>query len=410
MAQLQADVGGDTKPAFNRSLAVAMLILALNLRVPFLAVTPLFPFIKLDYGLSNSVISLLTVLPLFVFAMGSFLASFIAERWGIGRTLMGGLCSIFVGEIIRYVGGEPGLFIGTVCLSAGIVLGNVLLPSLIRGFFTGHVGLMTGAYSTLAQVATTLFLAFAVPLTLLMGWHDAVMIVSIAAVVALALWWPYRKLELPKRATDNAVGDGPKRFMWQRLKALYSQPLAWQISFFMGLQSLVFFCSATWIPTLAISRGLTPTQGGLLGFLLQGGALICSFLTPLVMARVKKQSVLTACITLLNVVGLVLLLNSTTFQTIAIATLVISVAVGSTFVIGLMYFVVRSPSAQTAALVSGTGQSIGYTLAALGPLMMGVLVDITGTWSVPITVVICIVFVCAWCGYLGGRQRVLKEV
>ena len=128
------------------------------------------------------------------------------------------------------------------------------------------------------------------------------------------------------------------------------------------------------------------------------------------MARVKKQSVLTACITLLNVVGLVLLLNSTTFQTIAIATLVISVAVGSTFVIGLMYFVVRSPSAQTAALVSGTGQSIGYTLAALGPLMMGVLVDITGTWSVPITVVICIVFVCAWCGYLGGRQRVLKEV
>lgn len=408
MALLKDGVTDATKPAVNWSLAVAMLFLALNLRVPFLAVTPLFPFIKLDYGLSNSVISLLTVLPLFVFALGSFLASFIAERWGIGRTLLGGLCSILLGELIRYVGGEPGLFIGTVCLSAGIVLGNVLLPSLIRAFFAGHVGLMTGAYSTLAQVATTLFLAFAVPLTLLMGWHDAVMIVSVAAVVALVLWWPHRKLKLPQRAHESDLAA--KRSMWQRLKALYSQPLAWQISLFMGLQSLVFFCSATWIPTLAISRGLTPTQGGILGFLLQGGALICSFLTPLVMARVKTQSVLTACITLFNVVGLLLLLNGTTFQAIAIATLVISAGVGSTFVIGLMYFVLRSPSAQTAALVSGTGQSIGYTLAALGPLMMGILVDITGTWSTPISVVIGIVFICAWCGYLGGRQRVLKEV
>lgn len=408
MAQLEAGVAEATKPEFDRSLAVAMLILALNLRVPFLAVTPLFPFIKMDYGLSNSVISLLTVLPLFVFAVGSFLASFIAERWGIGRTLLGGLVSILLGEVIRYVGGEPGLFIGTVCLSAGIVLGNVLLPSLIRAFFTSRAGLMTGAYSTLAQVATTVFLAFAVPLTMIMGWHDAVMVVSIAAIVALILWWPHRKLVLPKRAYDSE--GAPTRSMWQRLKALYRQPLAWQISFFMGLQSLVFFCSATWIPTLAISRGLTPTEGGLLGFMLQGGALVCSFLIPLVMARVNNQSILTACITLLNAIGLALLLNGTTFQAIAVATMVISVAVGSTFVIGLMYFVVRSPSAQMAALVSGTGQSIGYTLAALGPLMMGVLVDITGTWTTPIIVVICIVFVCAWCGYLGGRKLLLKEV
>ena len=67
---------------------------------------------------------------------------------------------------------------------------------------------------------------------------------------------------------------------------------------------------------------------------------------------------------------------------------------GAAFSLALTFFALRAPDPGHAAALSGMAQSVGYLLAAGGPFLFGVLRDVTGTWRVPLalllTVTICL--------------------
>jgi CP family cyanate transporter-like MFS transporter len=44
----------------------------------------------------------------------------------------------------------------------------------------------------------------------------------------------------------------------------------------------------------------------------------------------------------------------------------------------------RARTSDATAVLSGFVQSVGYTVAAVGPLTAGVLYDLTGAWDVPL--------------------------
>nr|WP_256592317.1 MFS transporter [Pseudomonas sp. 2995-3] len=85
----------DTKNKWHAiALVAGILLIAVNLRVPFTSIAPVLPLIQNDFGLSASALGLLTSLPLLAFAAFSPLSASVARRFGIERTLFGALLVI----------------------------------------------------------------------------------------------------------------------------------------------------------------------------------------------------------------------------------------------------------------------------------------------------------------------------
>lgn len=383
-----------------RMLALAIFMLAMNLRAPFLGVTPLLQMVKGDYGLDSSVAGLLTTLPLIVFALISpFIAGW-SHRLGVGRTIIGALLIILAGELIRYVGGVNGLFGGTVILALGVTAGNVLIPALVRGFFPSKMGIMTSGYSALMQVTTTVTILIAVPVALKWGWQN--MLVSLASftLVALVCWWPFRQLTFDEQQQSGGSIS---------LKAMFSQPLAWDVSLFMGIQSFVFYCLATWIPSVFITGGIAPVISGYLSFLFPAVSLVVTFVTPIISSRFREQKWLAVLSCMIYLVGICGVFLGHTMTVLIPAVVLTGAGAGATFGIALMYFVLRTESAGASAMLSGMGQAIGYVLAAVGPVLIGYLYDHSGSWlsSMYLLAGFCIAF--AVTGYRSGRDMKIRE-
>ncbi len=390
-----------------KGLILAIMLLSLNLRVPLLSITPLLQFIRLEFGFENSIAGLLTTLPLVVFALASpFMATW-SNKLGAGRLMIASLVIIILGETIRFFGGLPGLFVGTVIIAFGITAGNVLIPAFISGFFPTKMGIMTSSYSALVQVATTVSLALAVPFSLLWGWQTVMFSCVVLAIVALLAWLPYWKIDLEpnKVKVDKDRTTSNKALT----KKLFSQVLAWDVSLFMGIQSFVFFCVSTWIPSIAQSKGISAVWGGYMGFFFQGTSLIATFILPIALASWKehKWAAVVGCTG--YAVGACMLIWGPDIPSMLAGIIVCGFSAGSTYGIALLYFGLRTQSAMATATLSGMGQAIGYVLAAIGPVLMGYLYDWAGNWygCMALLVFSCIIF--AITGYRGGRDLKLVE-
>lgn len=340
----------------HRVLVVAIMLLAMNLRAPILGITPLLQFIRVDYGLSNSVVSLLTALPLLIFALFSSFSADWSKRFGIGRVLVVSLLCIALGELTRLLGGEIGLFIGTLIIALGIVSGNVLIPALIRGFFPHHMGIMTSSYSSIMQVTTTVVLLSAVPISVYWGWANTLALLLVVSIAALLVWMPFRKLTLENTShtkeyiddtkedinTTNTVSDIQVEHSSITLKQMYSQSLAWYITLFMGIQSILFYSISTWLPTIVVSKGFTPTWGGYMGFIFQLVSLVIGFIAPVVMHHFKDQRSMAVAACLAYGLGMVGLFTITDVNLLIVSIFIMGAGAGSTFSIALMYGVVNS--------------------------------------------------------------------
>src|SRR5690606_10949572 len=127
--------------------ALAIVLVAANLRPAVVAVSPLRPELRADTGLNAAAAGLLTTLPVLCFGVLSPLAPRVARRWGVEQTLFVALVVLCAGFALRLLPDLVSLFAGTVLVGAAIAFGNVLLPALIKRDFAGRVGLMTGIYS-----------------------------------------------------------------------------------------------------------------------------------------------------------------------------------------------------------------------------------------------------------------------
>lgn len=411
-----------------KMLAAAILVLAMNLRVPLLSVTPLLQFIRQDYGLSNGVMGLLTTLPLLVFALASSFVTPLSKKVGVGRVMIGSVLVLALGEIYRYLGGIPGLFIGTTIIAFGVVAGNVLIPALVRGFFPNHIGIMTSSYSTLMQVSTTIALAGIVPLSLVVGWELAMLSLVGLAAVALILWLPHHSLtfesaeqgKMPPVITDKKIetsvaGEGTSRDekvasrKTVSVKKLFSQALAWDVSLFMGIQSFAFYCVSTWLPTIALSHGMSPITAGYVSFVFQASSLLVTFLVPLVLRNSIEQKWTAVGSCICYAVGLVgaFLLSSVPFM--MVATALMGIGAGATFAVALMFFVLRTRSAVASATLSGVGQAIGYILASIGPVLLGWLYDWEHGWYSSLGLMLFALLCFGIAGYRSGRNLQLQE-
>lgn len=376
-------------------LIAGILLIASTLRVTFTGAAPLLDAIRADYGLSTAQTGMLTTLPLLAFGLVSPLAAGVGRRLGIERSLLVALVLICLGIGLRSLPSTTLLFGGTAIIGCGIALGNVLLPGLIKRDFSQHVARMTGAYSITMGGAAALGSAMVVPLALAgFGWHGALLMLMVFPLLALLVWLPQTR----KTATAPLTGSGA-----MHNRGIWRSALAWQVTLFLGINSLVYYVIIGWLPAILQSLGYSEAQAGSLHGLLQLATAAPGLAIPLILHRLKDQraiAVIVALMCAISACGLWFWPGQA-----VVWTLIFGFGSGATMILGLTFIGLRANSAHQAAALSGMAQTIGYLLAACGPPLMGKIHDANGDWQIPLIAVALISVVMALFGALAGRNR-----
>ena len=375
-------------------IGVSIVLVAANLRPAVVAVSPLLEEIQAVERLSGTAAGVLTALPVLCFGLLAPVAPRLAARFGIERTLFGALVVLCLGIALRIVDATAALFAGTVLVGGAIAVGNVLLPGLIKRDFAHRTGLMTGLYTMAITAGGGLAAGLTVPVARAagLGWHGALGAWGLLALVALLVWSPqaWGAQHRPRQESGSPGG-------------LWRNALAWQVTAFMGLQSLCFYAAAAWLPAVFVSRGADAAAAGWLLSLANGVGIAGSLVAPVVAARLRAQTAVAVAATGVTALGLLGTLLLPGAEIVSMA--VFGIGQGAALGIALTLIVLRAPDGAHASQLSGMAQSMGYLLAASGPFVLGALHDLTDSWTVPLVVLLALLAPQALSGGLAGRER-----
>ncbi|WXK81690.1 MFS transporter [Streptomyces sirii] len=378
---------------------MGVVLLALNLRPALVAVSPLAGTIRDDSGMSAAATSLLTALPLLCFGLLAPFAPRLGRRLGMERSLLGTMALICLGTALRLLDSVVALFAGTIVIGAGIAVANVLLPGLIKRDFPSRAGLMTGLYSMSLFGGAALAAGVTVPVQQAAGlnWQATLACWGALAVLALVCWLPQvrSRTRVPRDAAREAAH--PVRGLWR-------DPLAWQVTGYMGLQSLSYYAAAAWLPTMLTDAGM---GAGDAGWMLSFSSLLGiagSFLAPVVVGRRLPAGVLAA-------VSAVLCAAAFTGVLIApvgggyVWMVLLGLGQGAAISLALLFIVQRAPDARHTAQLSSMAQCFGYVLAATGPAVLGAVHDASASWTVPLALLLTLLLPQIAVGLGAARPR-----
>jgi len=359
-------------PVLNRPwlLLLGLVLVALNLRPALSSMAPMLSDVSKSLGLSAANAGLLTTLPVLCLGLFAPLAPILARRFGSERVVLGILLTLAGGIILRSSFGEAGLFAGSILAGASIGIIGVLLPGIVKRDFAKQAGTMTGIYTMALCLGAAMASGSTVPLSQYFDnrWAMGLGFWIIPALVAAAFWLPQAR-----------QGHGLHQVAY-RVRGLLRDPLAWQVTLYMGLQSSLAYIVFGWLPSILIGRGLSPTQAGLV---LSGSImvqLISALTAPWLATRGKDQRLAIVVVMLLTLGGLFGCLYAPLDGLWGWAVL-LGLGQGGTFSLALTLIVLRSRDAHVAANLSSMAQGFGYTLASLGPFAVGIVHDVTGSWD-----------------------------
>ncbi|WP_025156418.1 MFS transporter [Leifsonia aquatica] len=412
------------RPLRPALVVAGLLLVAGNLRAGITTVGPVLAELQHDLGLSSLTASILISLPLLAFAFVSPVAPAFARRIGLERALGVALGGLAVGLVVRSLPGLPLLWIGTAVLGIAIAILNVVLPALVKRDFPTRIGQVTGAYSAVQASFAALAAGAAVPVAALTvwGWRLPLGMWAGLALIALAVMLPQfrRRTVVPPAEDDVSLDDlrHPRTGATAAVPATaapaatagrspWGSALGWQVTAFMGLQSVGFYVFITWLPSIEGSAGVDAAAAGVHQLLLNAFGIAGSLLASALIPRFRDQRLLAvAGPTLFALAALGVLLAP---QLGGVWGSMAGLAGGSSIVLALSFFGLRTGNHHQAAALSGMAQSVGYVLAAAGPIAAGALHDATGSWTPALAVLVGLLAVLAVFGYLAGRARVLGD-
>ena len=278
--------------------------------------------------------------------------------------------------VVRSFTNDAGLWIGTVVLGSAIAVGNVLVPTVVKRDYRDHVSGATGVYSACITVSSSVASGLAVPLASGIGWRGALAIWAVPAMLVALLWVPRAKASVPPR---------PVTVTAEPVVSVWKQPTAWLVTAFMGLQSTTFYVMVTWLPTIEVTAGGSAEQAGFHLFLFQLVGVAGGLAIPQLMRRRDDQvvaAIIASVPMVIGIAGLLVLPGLSTWWAV-----IAGLGSGASLVVALTLISLRGRGQHETTQLSGMAQSLGYLLAAAGPVVAGFLAEFTGNWHASLIVI-----------------------
>ena len=351
---------------------LGIVLIGTVLRSPFTALPTILGDIAQGLGVEVSSLGILTSLPLLMFALFSAFASRLAQKIGLEHLFTYCLLLLTVGSVIR-IFNLPLLYLGTLIVGASIAIFNVLLPSMIQANRPQKISLLTTLYVTAMGISTAIASYLSVPITQASSWKDLILVLSILCLVTLLVWLPNH------RHNHYLEGQQEKKSKENILK----NKSVWAIIVFGGLQSLLFYTSMTWLPTMAISAGLFNSDAALLASIFSLISIPFSMTVPSLTTRLSDdhRRIMLAIISIAGMMGIAMLLYpANNFLYWLVVHLLIGTACSALFPYLMVCFSLKTSSPEKTAQLSGLAQTGGYILAAFGPTLFGYSFDLFQSW------------------------------
>ncbi|MER7013401.1 MFS transporter [Saccharopolyspora sp. NPDC000359] len=389
----------------NRHLAVAggglllagVALAAANMRPAVTSLASVLGEVRDSLGASSTWASVVTSVPTLCFGLAGIAAPLLARRMGINKVIGVSLAVLTAAMLLRTTGGPWTVLSGTVLVCAAIAMCNVLIPVVVKESFPTKVGMATALYTTAMAAGGSTGSALTPYLNTATGsWRLSLATWAVVALAALCVWVPATARRSSTRQVTASAG--PRR-------SLMRSPLAWVITGYFALQSLVAYVVMGWLPEVFKGAGIDGTTAGmLLGLLLLIGVPINMVLPPLV-TRTRSQSGWAIGLAVLTTSGLLGLLLAPLSMPVVWA---LAIGIGmSAFPLALVLISLRTANAADTGSLSAMSQSLGYLIASFGPFLFGVLHDVTGQWSASLVVLLVVVAVQGVFGVIAGRPRMV---
>lgn len=380
-------------PASILFTLAALLFVALNLRLALAGIGPVLDGVRIDLDMSRGAAALLTTLPLICFGLLAPASAYLGSRLGNEAALLASLAVLTVGIVVRSLGGSSTVLLGTVLLGAGIAVGNVLVPVLVKSHLSSMIGVAMGLYTAFLTGGAALGAAGTAGLAAIgSGWRLALGVAAVPAAAALVVFGIWTMFHLRSQLPATAAPPGVPARVWKA-------GTAWQLAFLMGGQSLLFYSVLAWLPALLQDRGVSVAESGAMLSLYTVLGIIGALVVPPLAARGPDQRAVAVATVVGWSIGLTGLWIFPAWY--VVWTVELGVTQGAGIAMALTLIVLRARDTVAARQLSGMVQMVGYLLAAVGPWLVGALRDQTGTWSWSLVALIAVSL-----GLIGAAWRV----
>ncbi|MCX5064768.1 MFS transporter [Micromonospora lupini] len=369
---------------------LGIVLVAFTLRQAVATISPILGDIRADIAISNIGVGLLGTLPPILLAASGFIAPRVARGFGLDGGIVLALLLMTLGHLVR--ASAPGfavLLVGSVVALAGTGIGNVLLPPIVRRYFPDRVALLTAVYVCIVGVGTAVPAAVAAPVAEQIGWRFLLGIWSVNSAVALVPWFIIIARERRQRLADAVPVEAPPS---TRVTRLWRSRVALSITVVFSTSTICTYAAFAWLPEiLGDIAGSTPTEAGVLlavtGIISVPGA----FIAPLLVARLRNVGWLIAAGVASFLFGYLGLLFTPATLTLLWVLLIGSGSI--LFPVCLVLINVRTRTHGGTVALSGFAQGVAYALGALGPLLVGLLHDASGGWTLPLLFLLAVALV-----------------
>ena len=383
-----------------------MLLVALNVRTAVSSLSPIIPFIREDFELSTLAVSFLGMLPPLGFALSGLIAPIITRRIGLEAALLTLLATIVVGSLVRAVSGDWSLLsVGTMLALVGMGMGNVLLPVVVRKYFPDRIGSMTALYLVIVSIGAFSPPLIAVPVAEAAGWRVSLGQWALVALIASIPWlFALRQNKVEEPVVTQALTIPIN----VRHVKIWKSPTAMAMVVIWAVSSLNGYAIFAWLPQILMDEsGSTPTEAGILLALYAAMGIPAALSMPVLAVRFPNQAPLIYLSGILFFVGYGGLIFLPGFWSWA---WVLLAGLGPIlFPLNLALFNIRTKSQETLLRISGFAQGFGYLAAAMGPLVIGVLHELTGNWTSSLWFLFLTAIPAMLAGRVIARQKTIDE-
>lgn len=353
---------------------LAILLVAISLRPGIVSIGPILPSIIQEFRLSHASAALLTSIPDVLMGLLALPTPWLARRFGRDPVILAAMILLCASIACRaFTSNVAGLLVTTGGVGAGIAIAGALIAGFIKARFPTKAALLMGAYATALSVGSTLSAALAGPIEqgTTAGWRAASGIWALLAILGIGGWLLIAVSERSHHAVVPTASLSAKLPVRNRT--------AWSIALFFACDNLLFYSLLSWTSPMYREAGVSPNVAGLI---LASFTAAFMFANPIFgsLSRSEDRRILLGVSTLLSCGGLVgtaLAPGLAPFVFIPLC----AFGLGGGFTLGMTLPLDNTQTVEEANVWNAFTLTVGYLIAAAGPLLVGYLRDFEGDFS-----------------------------